>query len=264
MKRYFCMFGLNWALLGCASMAPAGPEAPTELAAVPTRSGEAAEVSSETEGSGPSASSPSEKKEVGLAAGEKKAPAAGPEAASPPKKLPEGTKVLHVGDSFAGALGLPLGKMLEEAGVKSVLKHTDSSYLTDWAWNGELQKMLWKYNPDLLIITLGANELAISEPAQREKTIKKIMSVVGDRPCLWVAIPLWDGKHNGLMDVIKDNVGSCVYWDSNRLIDVEHMPRISDGIHPTTEARAQWAKVVFNWLKEHRAPSSKEPWTLSP
>ncbi len=183
---------------------------------------------------------------------------------SPTEPLPEGTKVLHVGDSFAGALGLPLGKLLQEHGVKSVLKHTDASYLTDWAWNGDLQKMLWKYNPDLLIITLGANELSITEPEQRKKTIAKIMKVVGDRPCLWVAIPLWDGKHNGLMDVIRDNVGSCVYWDSNELIDVEHMARISDGIHPTAEARADWARVVFDWLRQHRKPTDGRPWALEP
>lgn len=178
--------------------------------------------------------------------------------------LPAGTKVLHIGDSFAGALGVPLGALLEAASVKSVLKHTDASYLTDWAWNGELQKYLWKYNPDLLIITLGANELAIAEPEQREKTIKKITSIVGDRPCLWVAIPLWQGKHNGLMDVIQKNAGPCVYWDSNALLDVENMARISDGIHPTTEARVAWAQVVFDWLKQHRKLDGDRSWELRP
>lgn len=183
--------------------------------------------------------------------------------ATSPPPLPSGTKVLHVGDSFAGALGLPLGTLFEQAGVKSVLKHTDASYLTDWAWNGELQKMLWKYNPDLLIITLGANELAIAEPEQRVKTIEKITSLVGDRPCVWVAIPLWQGKHNGLMDVIRKHAAPCVYWDSNQLLDVEHMPRVADGIHPTKEARSDWAKVVFDWLKVHRSTNGERPWSLN-
>lgn len=186
-----------------------------------------------------------------------------PDGGTAPAALPEGTKVLHVGDSFAGALGIPLGALLEKAGVKSVLKHTDASYLTDWAWNGELEKFIWKYNPDLLIITLGANELAIAEPSQRIKTIRKITSLIGDRPCLWVAIPLWQGRHNGLMDVIRENSAPCVYWDSNRLIDVEHMPRISDGIHPTTEARNAWAQVVFDWLEVHRKPEPSRPWVLA-
>jgi len=168
-----------------------------------------------------------------------------------------------VGDSFAGALGLSLSTLFEEAGVKSVLKHTDASYLTDWAWNGELQKMLWKYNPDLLIITLGANELAIAEPEQRIKTIQKITSLVGDRPCVWVAIPLWQGKQNGLMDVIKEHAAPCVYWDSNQLLDAQHMPRVADGIHPTSAARKQWAEAVFDWLKVHRLSGGKKPWSLT-
>lgn len=185
------------------------------------------------------------------------------ESVSSSPALPAGTKVLHIGDSFAGALGLPLSVLFEQAGVKSVLKHTDASYLTDWAWNGELPKMLWKYNPDLLIITLGANELAIAEPEQRIKTIKKITSLVGDRPCVWVAIPLWQGKHNGLMDVIREHAAPCVYWDSNQLLDVEHMPRVADGIHPTSGARNEWAQVVFDWLKAHRSTNGGKPWALN-
>lgn len=177
--------------------------------------------------------------------------------------LPPDTKVLHIGDSFAGALGLPLGDLLKQQGVRSVLKHTDSSYLTDWAWNGSLQKLIWTYNPDLVVITLGANELAIAQPEQRKRTVKKIVSQLGERPCLWIAIPLWDGKHNGLMDVIEQNVGPCVFMDTNELIDVAQMPRMRDGIHPTTAARKEWASFVMGWLVAHRAPEAEKPWALS-
>lgn len=177
--------------------------------------------------------------------------------------LPAGTKVLHVGDSFAGALGLPLSKDLEAAGVRSILKHTDSSYLTTWAWERDLQDYLWKFNPDLVIVTLGANELAIAEPEQRERTVKKIVSTIGDRPCVWVAIPLWNGKQNGLMDVIERSVSPCIFMDTNELLDVAKMPRISDGIHPTSEARDAWADFVFDWLKDHRVGGEK-PWAIRP
>lgn len=211
----------------------------------------------------------------GIATAPEPAPAANhtdtgnPAAASPADELhslslPAGSKVLHVGDSFAGALGLPLGELLEAQGVHSVLKHTDASYLTDWAWDGNLQKYIWKYNPDLVIVTLGANELGIAQPEQRERTIKKIVSVVGERPCLWVAVPLWKGRQNGLMDVIQRNVAPCEFFDTNRALDVEAMPRISDGIHPTTSARMHWAGIVLDWLKRHRAPSDNQVWRLIP
>lgn len=181
-----------------------------------------------------------------------------------PLPIPAGTKVLHIGDSFAGALGRPLGDLFEGVGMRSVLKHTDSSYLTDWAWDGNLQQYIWKYNPDLVIVTLGANELEIVEPKQREKTVKKIISVIGPRPCVWVAIPLWEGPKNGLLEVIREHASPCVYMDTNALLDTTKMDRIQDGIHPTSEARRNWAAFVFDWLKAHRKPTPEKPWTLRP
>jgi hypothetical protein len=182
--------------------------------------------------------------------------------ATPSRTMPRGTKVLHIGDSFAGALGKPLGELFEAAGMRSVLKHTDSSYLTDWAWDGNLQKYVWKYNPDLVMVTLGANELEIVKPELREKTVKKIVETIGDKPCVWVAIPLWDGPKNGLLDVIKQSSAPCVYMDTNTLFDTSKMARISDGIHPTTEARAVWAKDVFDWLLAHRMPLPERIWNI--
>lgn len=180
----------------------------------------------------------------------------------PTLELPQGTKVLHVGDSFAGALGIPLGKRLEAKGVRSVLKSTDASYLTDWAWNGDLQKQIWKYNPDLVLLTLGANELKITDPEARTKTVKKLVSLLGGRPCVWIAIPLWNGPENGLLEVIRENVAPCRFLDTNALMDTAHMARIQDGIHPTASAREAWADLVLDWLVTHREPNGDKPWAL--
>jgi hypothetical protein len=185
-----------------------------------------------------------------------------PDATSPPLPIPAGTKILHVGDSFAGALGIPLGKLLEEAGVRSILKHKDSSYLTTWAWEPDLERELWRYNPDLVLVTLGANELGIADPSQREKTVRKIVETIGRRPCLWIAIPLWSEGHNGLLEVIEKSSSPCVFYDTNDELDTLHMPRIHDGIHPTTDARRVWAEAVFDYLSTHRQPRAGSPWWL--
>lgn len=158
---------------------------------------------------------------------------------------------------------MPLSHLLKEANVRSVLKFTDATYLTTWAWQGDLQKYLWKYNPDLVIVTLGANELAIAEPGQRARTVKKIVETIGDRPCVWVAIPLWNAKHNGLMKVIEQSSAPCLFFDTNTLMDAENMPRISDGIHPTAQAREDWAQFFWEWLKRHRKPAEGRPWQLA-
>jgi hypothetical protein len=240
------------------SAAPQSPPAPA-LGAAPT---EAGAQSTPEVASAPAAESSPPPLEVSPTpspgpATEQAAPL--PEQALPP---PVGTKVLHVGDSFAGALGIPLGKLLEDAGVKSILKHKDSSYLTTWAWEPDLEQEIWRYNPDLVVVTLGANELGIADPGQREKTVKKIVDTIGQRPCLWVAIPLWSERHNGLLEVIEKSAAPCVYYDTNREFDTAHMARIHDGIHPTNEARRQWAEAVFGYLLSHRQPRAGAPWWL--
>lgn len=254
------IFGPLLSLVACLSCAATTnqPDAPVESSTTPEQepAADSSQERSAEASPGKTPTAPVASIEPGVS------PAKPAEAQRVP--LPEGTKVLHVGDSFAGALGLPLGARFEAAGVKSVLKHTDASYLTTWAWEGDLQKYLWKYNPDLVIVTLGANELEIVEPEQRERTVKKIIETIGARPCLWVAIPLWKGKQNGLMDVIERSVGACTFMDTNKLMDVAKMPRIKDGIHPTSQARADWADLVVDWLETHRDPKGEKPWTLKP
>lgn len=244
--------------LGCSAAGPTGPATPAAAtSAEPAASPNVAP-------SGADASSSSAENPATAAPEELPAEAAPPTEPTPPERLPlpAGTKVLHVGDSFAGALGLPLGALLEQAGVRSVLKHKDSSYLTTWAWEADLAKEIWRYNPDLVIVTLGANELGIADPAQREKTVRKIVSTVGDRPCLWVAIPLWSERHNGLLDVIEASSKPCVFYDTNEHLDTPAMPRIHDGIHPTNAARSAWAEAVFEFLQTHRRPREGAPWSL--
>ncbi|HYJ07943.1 MAG TPA: hypothetical protein VEX18_03015, partial [Polyangiaceae bacterium] len=79
-------------------------------------------------------------------------------------ELPVGSKVLQVGDSFADALGVELGKRLKAAGVRSSLEFRTPSYVPTWASGPELPKLLARYNPDLVLITLGGNELEIPDP----------------------------------------------------------------------------------------------------
>src|SRR5262249_54659712 len=117
------------------------------------------------------------------------------------------------------------------------------------------------YNPDLVLVTLGANELEIVNPEQRIPKIRKIIATIGDRPCVWIATPLWAGAKNGLFEIIRQNVAPCLYMDTNALIT--SMPRVHDGIHPTLPAREDWADVVVEWLATHRKPTTEKAWALA-
>jgi hypothetical protein len=180
-------------------------------------------------------------------------PAPGPE-------LPKGTTVLHIGDSFAGALGIELNKVLDKAGVRSLLRFETSTYIPTWAYDKKLPEYLAQYKPDLVLVSLGANELQNPEPEKRIPLIRRIVDKVGTRSCVWVAPVLWEGANPRLLEVIRANVAPCVYLDSNAF--VSHMPRSRDKIHPSMEVRPDWAGVIARWLAYHRKPTAENPWTL--
>ena len=112
-----------------------------------------------------------------------------------------------------------------------------------------MPKFVSSYRPDLVLITLGANELEIPKPEERVKPIKHLVSSLAGRPCVWIAPPVWK-PDTGLLKVIRDNVAPCRYLDSNAL--VHDLPRARDKIHPSTEGRQIWAKIVFDWLAKER------------
>jgi hypothetical protein len=189
-------------------------------------------------------------------AAEASAPPAPP---APPAELPAGTKVLQVGDSFAAALGIELGKRLKAAGIRTSLEYKTASYVPTWAFGPDLPKLISSYQPDLILVTLGANELEIPDPAQRAGAVQRLVKKLGDRPCVWILPPLWK-QDTGLMQVIKDNSSPCKVLDSSAL--VKDLPRGPDHIHPNAQGREVWADAVFQWLKQAREPSGPKPWSL--
>ncbi|MEI9950700.1 MAG: SGNH/GDSL hydrolase family protein [Pseudomonadota bacterium] len=187
------------------------------------------------------------------------APPPVPELAAQP--LPKGTRVLQIGDSFAAALGGELGKLFKEAGVRSTLEYKTASYIPNWSYEGDVPKFVANYQPDLVLITLGANEIEIPKPEERIKPIKHLVSTLGGRPCVWIAPPLWK-PDTGLLKVIRENIAPCRYLDSNAL--VQDLPRARDKIHPSAEGRQIWAKIVFDWLAKERLGSAQQPWAFKP
>lgn len=185
---------------------------------------------------------------------------AAPEAApSAPLELPKGSVVLHIGDSFAGALGVPLNEELRSRGLVSHLRFKTASFIPNWAGGYDLGAYIAQLKPDLVLITLGANEMAMKDPTLRVPLIKKIVKRLNGTPCVWIATPLW-GMDNGLMDLIRDNSAPCRFMDTNTIHP--GMPRLSDKIHPTIAARKGWAKVVVEWLQKEREPTPTQIWHL--
>lgn len=175
-----------------------------------------------------------------------------------PEPLPRGITVLHIGDSFAAALGRPLNRELTARGIRGVLEFETSTYIATWAIAKPIRRYLRRHRPDLVLITLGANELGAAHLERRAPLVRKLVRSLGDRPCVWIAPALWEGTRPDLLRVIEENCAPCAYLETNDLgVDIE---RTSDGIHPTREGGIRWAAAVIEWLERNPPIRADRRW----
>jgi lysophospholipase L1-like esterase len=173
--------------------------------------------------------------------------------------FPKDTLILHVGDSFAGSLGVPLGKRFKAAGMRTVVEFETASYVPTWASGKELPRYIDKYRPSLVIVTLGANEVELVNPEQRASAVRRLVGKLGGRPCVWVIPPLWK-PDTGIFKVIRENAAPCRILESDTI--VHDLALRKDKIHPNDEGREVWADAVLAWLARERVGTSDRPWEL--
>lgn len=195
------------------------------------------------------------------------APPGPPVPPEPPKPLPlpPSTAVLHIGDSFVHA-GFSQALKVKMQGIKAryEVRSEQSSYTVTWA--SKMERLVADTQPDLVIINLGANEVANTDPKTHAPAVRRISQAIGGRPCVWVTAPSWR-KDTGILNVIRANARPCRVFDSDLLVK-ERIARQSDKIHPTTEGGAVWAGVFWAWLEAERVyvppGDKKSPWSLRP
>ena len=191
-----------------------------------------------------------------------------PAAPPPPPPIPPNTVVIHIGDSFALAgFAKALKPRMKALGVRYEVRAETSSFTT--TWSGKIDLVVANTQPDLVIINLGANEVANIDPAAHAPAIRHIVAALKGRPCVWVSPPSWR-KDTGIQDVIRKNSGPCRYFDSDKLVTTP-IPRQKDHIHPTDEGGAIWADAFWAWLQAERAAAREpdgtkpaNPWLLKP
>ena len=157
-------------------------------------------------------------------------------------------RVLHVGDSTVGGYG-GLAKAL-----KTRFTAEDTLYTSDtivslgiraFARTRTLRADLARVKPDLVLLTLGANDVFLPSPEKLAGDVRAIVATVGTRDCYWIGPPTWK-TDTGIVAVIRANVGHCRFFDSSLL----PLARAKDGIHPTDRGGEQWADRI--WPMLHR------------
>ena len=179
------------------------------------------------------------------------APSPGP-TATPPAEPPPAV-VLHAGDSMVGTYGglaRALGPRFRALGTKYVDDSQPGIGIAAFDVNGRFAKLLAANEPDLVLVTLGANDAAIPSPWVLAKHVASIARRAagpdGKRRCIWMGPPMWK-KDTGVLDVIANNAAPCAFFDARAL----SVQRRRDGIHPSDEGGEQWAAAFWAFYRPH-------------
>ncbi len=159
----------------------------------------------------------------------------------------EGRTVLHVGDSMVGGVrGLTraLEQKFTKEGAKFVRDYKVSESITSFDHSSRLRALLGKHRPDIVILTLGANDVFVPFPAALATHVQNIVKRVGARECYWMGPPTWK-PDTGIVAVIRDNAAPCKFFDGSNM----KLERASDGIHPTDRGGADWATSFWTFFE---------------
>jgi hypothetical protein len=167
-------------------------------------------------------------------------------------------RVLHVGDSMAPLVGNYLRPMFSGE-RRYYVQSVPSTSTFDWGSKRLLQEAMYKYDPDLVLISLGSNELFDPNPERRAGAIRQIVEDTRGRPCLWIGPPLWK-KDTGFLRVLEANLGHCRYFDSTSL----RLPRMEDGRHPSWTGGYAWASAVWRALGGTEPVPTTTPLSVEP
>ncbi len=205
-------------------------------------------------GESPASTSPDAAPPVSLdAAEDASADVAPTEARVEPKRY---KVVVHTGDSMVGGgLCKALAPKFKAEGTRFVRDVWESASIVAFAESDRLKQLMKKYDPDLVLLTLGANDVFDKHPEYMIRYIDAIVKTVGERDCYWIGPPLWKGDA-GLNAVIRDHAAPCVFYDSSHLT----LQRAGDGIHPTDKGGAVWADAFWEAFRGDRVadPPSHE------
>jgi lysophospholipase L1-like esterase len=132
--------------------------------------------------------------------------------------------------------------------VRYEVRAEHSTNSLDWA--KRMPELVASTQPDLVIVTLGGNEIGSKHLDVQGRAAERIVKAIGNRPCVWTTPPLWT-EESGLFDAVAPKVGPCRFFETDVVVG-KFIPRREDKIHPTAEGGAMWADALHAWLDKER------------
>jgi lysophospholipase L1-like esterase len=133
--------------------------------------------------------------------------------------------------------------------LEAHFKPLGSKFARDWQTSVSIQtyardkhfaELLAKHNPDLVIITLGANDILAPFPKSLGSFVQAIAKKTAGRECWWLPPAPWKAAESfgpAFIQMLKDNAAPCKVYDASSLT----ITRGPDGIHPTDRGGVTWA-----------------------
>ena len=170
-----------------------------------------------------------------------------------PKPLSEIESILIFGDSMTILVANRLAQYGKKNGYRVNSVTWDASSTVSWANCDTLDNFIKRYHPDLIMITLGSNELFLKNFEKRRPDVERLLKKIGNIPYLWISPPNWkeDQGYNAFMRGI---LAPGTFFNSNNL----DLPRKKDHIHPTSKGGEIWTDSIMKWIPKSAHPIKAE------
>ena len=242
-----------WAVL--TVLAGVAIAVPLKFRKMPTRAREPAQAAPSSESEARPATAPA----LSLSASPAIAPIAIATAVvAGPAWPPSAKYVLHVGDSSLGfeqGLALEMTTRFKAIGVRYEAITEAAAGLHSFATSKKLEELVrWK-KPDVVLLSLGMNNLTVAKPEAYEPDVRAIVAQVGDRACWWIGPLSMERPETGLIAMLGRTASPCGFTSSYELA-VERQP---DHIHPTQRGASVWADAIWVAITPSSPRSSPSP-----
>jgi hypothetical protein len=157
-------------------------------------------------------------------------------------------RVLLTGDSMGDALFMAWRKQRRQGRFDLRYAPWYGSTTKNWATSNQLADLITNYDPDLVVFSLGSNELLNHRVQASEPYVKEILRQLGSANYVWVGPPNWQ-EDTGINRLIAKHVPADRFFVSKDLA----LARRDDGVHLTFEAGQAWADTIGRWVERRPA-----------
>jgi lysophospholipase L1-like esterase len=144
-----------------------------------------------------------------------------------------------------GGLARALRPKFEGEGAKYYRDVWESGSLREFSRSDRIPKLVQSFHPDLVILTLGANDVFEPKPEVMAPFIDKVAKMASGKEgaidCWWIGPPMWKEEYKRMVPVLREHSAPCTFFDSS---DIE-MHRKPDGIHPDEKGGETWADAFW-------------------